>query len=332
MKAYSCRICSAPLYFENSVCVSCGTGLGYSRGEREIVPVDLAGRYVDAQGLIWHVCRNLNLSGCTWLAPLQGGQCFSCSLTRTRPNDADLPGIEAFPIAERAKRHLIVELDRLDLAVVGREEDPERGLCFDLLSSSHENVTIGHDDGVITIDLAEGNDSYRERIRSKLDEPYRTMLGHFRHEIGHYFEWQLVEGTEHEARARELFGDDRADYQEAIDRHYSQGPPANWHENYISNYATMHPYEDFAETWAHFLHISDTVDTAAAYGLVPSLWAVGDGRFRDLVIEVWMPMATALNMINRSMGRRDLYPFVMPPAVIDKLEFVASLRPVVPAA
>ena len=328
MKAYTCRVCGNALYFENSVCVSCGTPLGYSRDERDIVPVDAAGVYVDADGLVWHVCRNLNLSGCTWLAPLEGGQCFSCDLTRTRPSDDDAPGLRNFPVAERAKRQLLRELDALGFTVVGKDVDRENGLAFDLLSSTLSPVMIAHDDGIVTIDLAEGDDSHRERIRRQLDEPYRTMLGHFRHEVGHYMEWQLVERhPDVLARARELFGDETIDYAASAQRHYDQGPPANWHEDYISAYATMHPYEDFAETWAHYLHICDTIETAVAYGLLPATDIVGRD-FRDLVEAVWIPLSTALNLVNRSMGANDLYPFVLPPHVVDKLEFVAGLRPV----
>lgn len=333
MKSYLCRVCSNPLYFENSVCVSCGTGLGYSREEQEIVPVDPYGRYVDADGLIWHVCRNLNLSGCTWLARLPGGQCVSCDMTRTRPSDEDAKGIESFPLAERSKRQLIVELDRLGMPLVGRTAlpggDPVNGLCFDLLSSTHENVTIGHDEGVITIDLAESDAAYRERVRGELDEPYRTMLGHFRHEIGHYIQWQRIElagDTDLLQRCRGLFGDERIDYQAEIDRHYASGPPAGWPESYLTTYATMHPYEDFAETWAHYLHITDTLDTAAVYELVPPAELNDPVPFRQLVTTVWVPLSIALNMINRSMGKDDLYPFVIPAPVLDKLDFVASLR------
>jgi hypothetical protein len=284
---------------------------------------------VDADGLVWHVCRNLNLSGCTWLARLEGGQCWACDLTRTRPADQDLEGLENFAVAERAKRHLLVELDALDFPVVSKVEDPVNGLCFDLLSSVGEQVTIGHAEGVITIDLAESEDSHREYVREQLDEPYRTMLGHFRHEVGHYFEWQLLEREPDQRmeRARELFGDERVDYQETIDRHYSEGAPEGWENDYISSYATMHPFEDFAETWAHSLHICDAVETAAAYGLIQAADLVGRQRFRDLVTAVWMPLSIALNLMNQSMGQDDLYPFVIGDKVLTKLDFVASLRP-----
>jgi len=322
MLAFRCRVCDNQLFFENSVCVSCGTALGFSRAERAIVPVDAEGRYVDDDGLVWWVCRNLNLSGCTWLATLEGGQCFACDLTRTRPNDDDTVGLVNFHDAERAKRHLVVELDTLGFPIVTKAEDEIGGLCFDLLSSVAEDVTIGHADGVITIDLAESDDAYREKVRAKLDEPYRTMLGHFRHEIGHYYEWQLVRGDLIE-RARELFGDERESYAEALQRHYEEGPPAGWEESFISTYATMHPFEDFAETFAHYLHICDTIESAREYGV----WAAGPlpGSFPRLIGEVWVPLSTALNVINRSMGRDDLYPFVIPPPVVEKLDFVATL-------
>jgi hypothetical protein len=308
MEAFTCRECGNRLYFENSACVSCGSRLAYSREERAIVPVSPEGRYVDSEG----------------------GICFACQLTRTRPNDAAPEFVQQqYSLAEQAKRHLVVELDNLGLEIRTKAEDPAEGLTFDLLASdgvaSTPDVVIGHDGGVITIDLAESDDAYREHVRATLDEPYRTLLGHFRHEVGHYYEWQLVRGDELMGRARELFGDESADYQQAIDRHYADGPPAGWEDSYISTYATMHPFEDFAETWAHFLHICDTVETAAEYGLTAVAPVAAFSSFRDVVTGVWMPLTVALNMINRSMGKDDLYPFVIPAPVLDKLEFVASL-------
>jgi hypothetical protein len=329
VKAFRCRVCDNPLHFENSLCVSCGNNLGFSRQERAIVPVDENGRYVDASGLVWHVCRNLNLHGCTWLATLEDGQCFSCDLTRTRPSDEDLVGLENYPAAERAKRHLVAELDTLGFRVVGKDPetggDPDNGLAFDLLSSVAENVVIGHEDGVITIDLAESDAAYREQVKQKLAEPYRTMLGHFRHEVGHYYEWQLVRGYDLMNRCRELFGDESKDYQAEIDRHYREGPPEGWEASFISTYATMHPFEDFAETWAHYLHICDTIETASEYGLTAVAPVSVFSSFRDVVTGIWVPLAIALNMINRSMGKEDLYPFVIPGPVLEKLDFVASL-------
>ncbi len=327
MKAFRCRTCDNSLHFENSVCVSCGSRLGYSRIERAIVPMDENGRYVDASGDAWFVCRNLKLSGCTWLTPDEGGQCFSCDLTRTRPNDDDATGLANYPAAERAKRRLVFELDTLGFPVVDKVTDPDNGLAFDLLSSVEENVTIGHANGLITIDLAESEVAHRLKIREKLGEPYRTMLGHFRHEVGHYYEWQLVREDDLLAECRKLFGDDTLDYQGEIDRHYADGPPPGWESSYISSYATMHPYEDFAETWAHYMHICDTIQTASEYGLATVGTVTSFTHFRDVVVGIWVPLSVALNMINRSMGHEDLYPFVIPDTVLDKLEFVSGLAP-----
>ncbi len=318
MRSFRCQVCDSQLFFENSLCVACGTALGFSRAERAIVPVDESGQYVDQAGLVWHVCRNLNLSGCTWLAPFDGGQCAACDLTRTRPADDDLQGIAQFARAEAAKRHLIVELDSRGFAV--------DGLVFDMLSSTTtgaEGVVIGHADGVITIDIAETDDARRERIRDNLGEPYRTMLGHLRHEVGHFVQMRLVTG-ERLGACRALFGDETADYQAAIDRHYAEGSPEGWAASYITTYATMHPFEDFAETFAHYLHISDTCETAAEQGLI-TVAPAAFSSFRDLVRGVWIPLSIALNQINRSMGKDDLYPFVIPEPVLDKLDYVARL-------
>ena len=319
MKSFRCQVCDSQLFFENSRCVTCGTALGFSRAAAAIVPVDDQGRYVDAAGLVWHVCRNLDLSGCTWLAPLEGGQCSACDLTRTRPSDADPEGLAQFAKAEAAKRHLVVELDSRGFSV--------DGLSFDMLSSTSEgadDVTIGHADGVITIDLAETDDARRERIRDELGEPYRTLLGHLRHEVGHFVQMRLVTDGETLERYRTLFGDETVDYRGAIDRHYAEGPPSGWEASYISAYATMHPFEDFAETFAHYLHIVDTCETAAEHGLI-TVAPTAFGSFRDLVRGVWIPLSIALNQINRSMGKDDLYPFVITQPVLDKLDFVAAM-------
>lgn len=323
MRTFTCRNCGNTLYFENSACVSCGVGLGYARGEGAIVPLDVEGRYTSRDGTTWTRCRNLALSGCTWLTPAAGGLCSSCDLTRTRPSDEDLTGLSQFPVAEAAKRHLLVELDRLGLEYVSRSVDPDRGLCFDMLSSVEENVVIGHADGVITIDLAEGDDAHRVKVQAELDEPYRTMLGHLRHEVGHYFE-SLITDPQVIERKRALFGDETVDYQAAIDRHYREGAPADWQGSFISTYATMHPFEDFAESFAHMLHIYDTIDSARHLGLT-TVDLSAFSAFRDVVTGVWIPLSTALNQINRSMGKDDLYPFVIALPVLDKLDFVATL-------
>lgn len=311
MKRFSCPTCAGAVFFDSSGCVTCGADIGYSLPDDELLLVTGTRPR----------CSNAALAGCTWLTTTPSQLCESCELTRTRPADQDAEGLDLFPVAEQSKRHLMRDLTRLGLTPKSKAND-ESGLGFDLLSSVAENVTIGHADGIITIDLAEGDHSHRERMRQQLDEPYRTMLGHLRHESGHYFEWLLVENTDRIHEARRLFGDERASYQDAIDRHYAEGAPEGWAEDHISQYATMHPYEDFAETWAHYLHIQDTLETAAAFDLTPP--PDHSQSFRDRILQVWLPFATAMNVVNRSLGQRDLYPFVLPNPVIDKLAFIDS--------
>ena len=180
------------------------------------------------------------------------------------------------------------------------------------------------------INIAEADDATREQRRTQMHEPYRALLGHFRHEIGHYYFYRLVGPSQaYSQRFRELFGDPDADYQAALDRHYKDGPPPGWEDTYVSSYATMHPAEDWAETFAHYLHIRDTLDTAAAFGFAPAgatfeRRVLGPSGF-DTMIEMWLPLAWSLNMINRSMGKEDLYPFVLPPAVLEKMRFIHTI-------
>jgi len=332
MRDFNCPNCGQRLAFENSLCLSCGSRLGFSLDDMALLVI-ASGADSEHGGAVhsddYRLCANLHLAECNWLVekgPVKK-LCRSCALTRTRPNDDDTKALAAFAAAEKAKRRLIVELYELKLPIVGRDEDHQYGLAFDLMSSEREKVMTGHHNGVITIDLAEGDDVHREQLRVAMDEPYRTLLGHFRHEIGHYYFYRLVGPSQaHSQRFRELFGDPDADYQAALDRHYNQGPPPGWDDTCVSTYATMHPAEDWAETFAHYLHIRDTLDTAAAFGFASAgatfeRRVLGPSGF-DTTIEMWLPLAWALNMVNRSMGKEDLYPFVLPPAVLDKMRFV----------
>jgi hypothetical protein len=323
------------LAFENSLCLSCRSALGFSLSDQALLVI-APGPESEHAGAVdqdkYQLCANLFLAECNWLVETGPGRqlCTSCALTRTRPNSNDTKAMAAFAIAEKAKRRLIVELHELKLPIVGRAEDPQFGLAFDLLSSEHAKVLTGHADGVITLDLAEGDDVHREQLRIAMAEPYRTMLGHFRHEIGHYYFYRLVStSSERIAQFTELFGDPNADYQAALDRHYQQGAPAGWEKSFVSSYATMHPAEDWAETFAHYLHIRDTLDTCAAFGFAPSgatfdRKMLGPSGF-DTIIEMWLPLAWALNMVNRSMGKEDLYPFVLPPQVLEKMKLIHTI-------
>ncbi|MEE3851324.1 putative zinc-binding metallopeptidase [Gordonia sp. LSe1-13] len=329
MRDFLCHNCGQRLSFENSQCLNCKKELGFWLPTRTIYTLDDK-QQTEIDGTLVERCENTKVAQCNWLVTWTGTPtlCESCRLTRTRPQDTDVEAMAEYGRAETAKRRLILELDELGLPIIGRDENPETGLAFDLLSSSQQSVITGHDNGLITLDLAEGDDVHREQLRVELEEPYRTLLGHFRHEIGHYYQLVLIDDKVR-ARFEELFGNPDDDYQAALDRHYSEGAPEGWTQNYVSSYATMHPAEDYAETFAHYLHIRDTLDTAAAFAMAPAgstLESVlpGDVGFEQL-IDWWLPLTWALNQINRSMGHPDLYPFVLPPAVLDKIRFVHNL-------
>ena len=321
MRAFFCPCCNQLLFFENSVCLRCGTQIGYSPEAASLVALEAGGSP--------YRCANAAIAGCNWLVDSDGLLCGSCVLTRTRPHDADLttgsPEAAAFIQAESSKRRLVFQLGELGL--------PISDLYFDLLWRRDEPVGIGYENGVITIDLAESDDAFRTRMRQELGEPYRTVLGHLRHESGHHYWWTSVNPSPRNLQGwRALFGDERIPYGPALERHYSSGPAAGWDSNHVSAYATAHPWEDWAETFAHYLHIRDTLQTAAAFGLMvigptldPQLIASPHPWPEDDIEEMlsnWLPLTYALNAVNRSMGRNDLYPFVISPIVVDKLAFV----------
>lgn len=310
MRSFSCPTCGRLVFFENVSCLGCGTSLGYSRSARGMVATTAR-------------CANAGIARCNWQPESGGPLCDCCALTRTRPADADLAGMAAFARVEAAKRRLVHQLDDLDL--------PTDGLMFDLLSSNDRPVITGHAGGVVTIDLAEGDDGHREALRVQLAEPYRTLLGHLRHETGHWYWTVLVEADPEPFRA--LFGDERADYATALKQHYSGSPPPGWAQTAVSTYATAHPWEDWAETFAHYLHIRDTLQTAAAFRLVvggPDVRSdtplaatpTEDPATFAEIIDTWLPLTYALNAVNRSMGKDDLYPFYLSTTVLRKLRFV----------
>ena len=330
MRVFFCRKCGQQLSFENSICLSCDSRLGFHLPSRsmQVLDDDLS---VVVDGTTWRRCANIKLAQCNWLVDATDGDtlCLSCALTRTRPADSDHEAIAEFASAETAKRRVVLELDELRLPIIGRDQNPEGGLAFDLLSSANRNVITGHANGLITLDLAESDDVHREQLRVSMDEPYRTLVGHFRHEIGHFYQMVLIGSGDHRERFEELFGNPDDDYKAALDRHYSEGAPDGWKKNYVSSYATMHPAEDWAETFAHYLHIRDTLDTAAAYAFAPAgstfeAPLAGDVGF-SRIIDWWLPLTWALNQLNRSMGHQDLYPFVLPAKVLEKMRFVHSV-------
>jgi hypothetical protein len=292
----------------------------------------------DDDGTRYRLCKNsVDHEACNWAVPAGDPEpyCRACRLNHMIPNLADADAREAWHRIEIAKRRLLYTLLALGLPVETKQENPEGGLAFDFLQDDADaKVFTGHCDGLITLNIAEADDPFREKMREQMGETYRTVLGHFRHESGHYYWERLVENGPHLDAFRALFGDERQSYDEARNRHYNEGPPAAWWDNYVSAYASMHPWEDWAETWAHYLHMVDGIETARAYGLSlrpapagappePTLTARRlDLRSFDDLVAGWVPLTVALNSMNRSFGMHDPYPFVLTPAVLEKLRFV----------
>ncbi len=347
MKLFKCPHCGQLLYFENVKCERCGHRLGYIP-EADILAAlepsgDGAWRSLARDGGLYRFCSNAEHEVCNWLIPAESPDtlCRACRHNRTIP-DLSQPGAqEAWRKMEDAKHRLFYQLLRLRLPTPAQGEANEP-LVFDFLADpptpTGPKVMTGHDDGLITIALAEADDAERERRRAAMGEPYRTLLGHFRHEVGHFYWDVLVRDGGRLAECRAVFGDDEEDYGEALKRHYEEGVPPNWQENYISAYATTHAWEDFAETWAHYLHIVDCLEMARAFGMSvrpegdqtgllaaeADVDVYGPGDFEPL-IRTWLPIAFALNSVNRCMGQSDLYPFVLSPAVEKKLAFIHRL-------
>jgi hypothetical protein len=330
MKLFSCDNCQQTLYFENNACVSCGEAVAYSPETGRLAVLRDPAR----------LCRNgREHAACNWLVPAGSTDeyCASCALSEIIPDLSVAANEQAWRRIESAKRRLLYTLDALKLPVVSRALQPQGGLAFRFLKGTEsEPVMTGHDDGVITLNIDEADFAFRENMREKMGEGYRTVLGHLRHEIGHYYWERLVQEGGPLPQFRELFGDERASYEEALERHYAHGPATDWNDSFISAYASMHPWEDWAETWAHYLHMVDTLETAKSHGLTvraPASEKPGERVATDRLAffdfesltSGWNAVTLALNSLNRSMGMKDAYPFVLSPVVLGKLRFVHDL-------
>lgn len=318
MRLFSCPSCGATAFFTNMVCAACGATLTFDPG---------AGIVADATP-----CANRERLGCNWVAAPEGELCASCAVTRTIPDLDANDNLALWREAEFAKRRVMAMLMRWGLFT---PDDTHPAPVFDLLSEETANgeavVTMGHLDGVLTINVAEADPAVREARRAELDERFRTMVGHFRHEIGHFVFARLVDVDGFPEAFRALFGDEREDYGAALKRHYAEGPKAGWREAHLTAYASAHPHEDWAETFAHLLHLVDIVDSAAAAGLSsPSLSAAGRGfdayaqTEQEPLLSIAAEFGVALNHVNRGIGLYDVYPFVMTPLTREKLGFALS--------
>jgi len=346
MKLFRCQRCGQIVYFENNTCEKCGHRLGYMA---ETAVLSALEQQSDtwralADDRLYRFCANAEYDACNWLIAdeTRDAYCISCRHNRTIPNLTAQRNLAAWRKIESAKHRLFYALLRFKLPLHKNNDAADERLTFDFLgpppSGSGPKILTGHDDGLITLALEEADDVEREKRRNAMHEPYRTLLGHLRHEVGHYYWDRLVRDGGRLELCRGAFGDDRLDYEQALRAHYANGAPANWQTNFVSSYATSHPWEDFAETWAHYLHIVDTLEMAGAYGMHihPGLARNGDldakvefdpycARDAGQLIDTWIPLSNALNNLNRTMGQQDLYPFVLSPPVIEKLGVIHQL-------
>jgi hypothetical protein len=368
VRLFSCESCQGVLFFENNHCTTCNRTLGYCAEAVKLVPLPQAPATADggatvsapgvsapgvsAPGVAVEValpggkrerfvpCKNyMEHDSCNWLVRESDGQpyCLSCRLTEIIPDLTDAKNRQAWADVESAKRRLLYTLRALHLPVLSKAQDAEAGLSFRFLRGTPQApVTTGHANGLVTLNVAEADAAYCENMREKLGEAYRTVLGHLRHEIGHYYWDRLVKDAAPLEAYRRLFGDERASYEEAITRHYDEGPPENWADSFISAYATMHPWEDWAETWAHYLHMLDTLETAKAHGLTVRVPGTAGRAAQvsadeltladfDSLMQGWQAVTVALNSLSRSMGIKDVYPFVMSQPERDKLRFIHDI-------
>jgi hypothetical protein len=333
MHRFHCDRCGHEAGFTAQRCSACDAPLGYVPEQRTIRALTPAGdpAVFRADGHGRHLWRCLNASwGCNWMLPAAAGTewCRSCQLTRGRPDETRPVALAAWMAAEAAKRRLVNQLDQLALPFEIRSTAQPDGLAFDLVHLPGKGGITGHLDGIVTLDLAETDDLHRDDLRRRLGEPFRTVIGHLRHEIGHYFWGRLVGQSDDLVRFRRLFGDERADYRSAVESYYSGGNAAWDRTRFVTSYAASHPLEDWADSFAHYLHIIDAIDTAVAHDLVPPASAaildtdtISTLDF-ERVLDAWRPVNSAVNAIAETLGAPVVYPFEPTGVVVDKLAFV----------
>lgn len=370
MKTFTCSCKDKQiLFFESKSCVACERVVGVDDAFDRVEPYDFdekSGAYFKASKpeAVYQKCDNnekygacngmVNMDTFVPVPDKDEVLCFACRFNETIPDLSIDEHIPLWKKMEVAKRRAIYTLKALSLPLETILENPQSGLSFDFVAdrnakdhfasklANQDAVFTGHDNGNITINLAEADEVARSNTKLAMSEKYRTLLGHFRHELGHYYFDKLIIGSPQKQKlCKKYFGDDELDYAKSLEKHYKSGAPKNWSDDFISKYATMHPYEDWAETWAHYMHIIDTLETAKNFNITGSTSLevdvhedVGDlhlpqessflfsGTSIDTILDTWMDFSIILNSLNRSMGLNDAYPFVLTQSVRKKLSFI----------
>ncbi len=342
MKIFQCGHCNHSIFFENYTCDNCGHLSGFRDQDRKMLtfnPINDS-LFSDRENIEYKYCKNKEYDVCNWILEKNDPEdyCHACQLNRTIPNLSDLENFEKWRNLEIAKHRLVYQLQKIGLQLPSKLRNNE-GLCFDFVAQQNNfNLMTGHANGVITILIKEADSVQREQMRKQFLEPYRTLVGHLRHEVGHYF-WDRLINTNEQilSEFRAIFGNEQRNYADALELYYNEGAPEDWQTSFISKYATSHPWEDWAETWAHYLHIMDMVETAYFFGVnVKPINKLKKMKAKvsfdpyaienfDTIIQTCIPLSFAVNSINRAMGVPDVYPFVITEAVVDKLKFIHRL-------
>ncbi len=347
MRLFKCQTCAQILHFENTGCERCGARLGYDPDINELLTLTADGDdwvpVADSTRRL-RFCANAEWDACNWVVAADGEDdfCKACQHNCTVPDPTNPEHLLLWQLLEYAKHALFYAILRFGLPLQRRADADSNGLAFDFLAdppaAEGPRVITGYDNGLITIALIEADDAQREARRTAMKETYRTLLGHVRHEVGHHYWVSLVRDAGHLDSFRTTFGDEQPDYNTALQNYYANAPPADWQQCFISAYATSHPWEDFAETWAHYLHMVDTLEVAHAFGLRTRPILAEDDLLNtevlfdpysvtdtEQLVRVWLPLSYVANSLNRAIGQPDLYPFILSPMVVGKLAFIGRI-------
>lgn len=345
MKLFTCGTCNNTLYFENSICLGCQNPIGFDSKQLRMLTIQKNKHDAYHTDLVtkktYKYCQNAQEATCNWLIPASSTStfCVACELNRTIPPLTTTQNRERWHKIEIAKHRLIYSLLKLQLPIKKKINNSIEGIAFDFTSDNHsKSVMTGHQSGLITINIKEADEAERAKHKYDLNEKYRTLLGHFRHEIGHYY-WDVLikNNPKHLKKFRELFGNETVNYEQAL-RNYYSNPNKNTSNHYISIYATSHPWEDWAESWAHYMHLMDTVETAYNFGIQLDTVSLSTRninaptisnpyeikKFVD-IFNMWVPLGFAVNGLSRSMGHPEFYPFVISEEIIEKLSFIHKI-------
>jgi hypothetical protein len=354
MKFFHCQHCGHPIFFENVQCLQCESALAFLPDRLNMAAIEKMGTADDdlwrpyargrkVSGARYRLCHNhTTQNACNFAVPAADPNplCVACRLTRILPDLSQPENPMRWYRLEAAKRRLFYTLGKLGLVATAPPDGQADGPIFEFLADlPGQMVMTGHSQGVITINVAEADDAERVRRREEMHEPYRTLLGHFRHESGHYYWDRLIDEGGRVESFREVFGDEQLNYQQALQDHYARGGALpDWQDNFVSAYASAHPWEDWAETWAHYLHMVDLLETAASYNTRITISGPEDVEVEEVVnplgtdhpdfntlVEQWVPLTLLVNSLNRSLGQEDAYPFALSGGALEKLRYVHDL-------